>query len=103
MAQLFRIAGVPEHFNLPWWQAAEDDAFARLPLDVRFVEEPGGTGAMTEALQDGVAPGTRNSTRLDEVCGPQFLLANEECRIACAMSQSFGFGGSNTTIVVGRA
>lgn len=53
MAQLFRFAGVPEHFNLPWWQAAEDDAFARVPLDVRFVEEPGGTGAMTEALRAG--------------------------------------------------
>lgn len=53
MAQLFRIAGVPEHFNLPWRQAIADDAFAGIPLDVRFVEEPGGTGAMTEALRVG--------------------------------------------------
>lgn len=51
MAQLFRIAGVPEHFNLPWRQAIADDAFARVPLDVQFVEEPGGTGAMNAALR----------------------------------------------------
>ena len=53
MAQLFRIAGVPEHFNLPWRQAIADDAFAGIPLNVRFVEEPGGTGAMTAALRAG--------------------------------------------------
>jgi ABC-type nitrate/sulfonate/bicarbonate transport system substrate-binding protein len=53
MAQLFRIAGVPEHFNLPWRQAIADDAFAGVPLDVRFIEEPGGTGAMTAALHRG--------------------------------------------------
>jgi sulfonate transport system substrate-binding protein len=51
MAQLFRIAGVPEHFNLPWRQAIADDAFDRVPLDVRFIEESGGTGAMTAALR----------------------------------------------------
>lgn len=53
MAQLFRIAGVPEHFNLPWRQAIADNAFARVAPDVRFVEEPGGTGAMTAALRAG--------------------------------------------------
>jgi sulfonate transport system substrate-binding protein len=53
MAQLFRIAGVPEHFNLPWWQAIADNAFAQVALDVRFIEEPGGTGAMTNALRAG--------------------------------------------------
>ena len=53
MAQLFRIAGVPEHFNLPWRQAIADDAFAHIDLDVRFIEEPGGTGAMTAALRAG--------------------------------------------------
>ena len=53
MAQLFRVAGVPEHFNLPWRQALVDHAFADCELDVQFVEEPGGTGAMTSALRKG--------------------------------------------------
>lgn len=53
MAQRFRVTGVPEHFNLPWRQALADNAFAGAGLDVEFVEEPGGTGAMTAALRAG--------------------------------------------------
>jgi ABC-type nitrate/sulfonate/bicarbonate transport system substrate-binding protein len=53
MAQRFRVTGVPEHFNLPWRQALADNAFAGVALDVEFVEEPGGTGAMTAALRAG--------------------------------------------------
>ena len=45
-----RVGGVPEHFNLPWHLAIEDNAFATCDLDVKFVEYPGGTGAMTKAL-----------------------------------------------------
>lgn len=52
MAQLFRVAGVPEHFNLPWRQAITENAFAGSALDVRFIEEPSGTGAMTRALRE---------------------------------------------------
>lgn len=52
MAQLFRVAGVPEHFNLPWRQAVEEKAFDGASLDVQFIEEPGGTGAMSAALRE---------------------------------------------------
>lgn len=49
---VIRIGGVPEHFNLPWHQAIERGDFARLDVDIEFIEFPGGTGAMTRALAE---------------------------------------------------
>ncbi|MEL7498233.1 MAG: substrate-binding domain-containing protein [Planctomycetota bacterium] len=48
-----RVAGVPEHFNLPWHLAIESGSFEERGLDVRYVDYPGGTGAMTRALGQG--------------------------------------------------
>jgi ABC-type nitrate/sulfonate/bicarbonate transport system substrate-binding protein len=48
-----RVAGVPEHFNLPWHLAIESNQFDTLDTDVEFVEFPGGTGAMTVAMDAG--------------------------------------------------
>lgn len=50
MEQL-RIGGVPEHFNLPWHLAIENDQFNG--LSVQWTDYPGGTGAMSQALADG--------------------------------------------------
>ena len=50
---VFRVGGVPEHFNLPWRLAIEDRAFDKLGVEVRFRDYPGGTGAMTAALRAG--------------------------------------------------
>lgn len=47
-----RIMGVPEHFNLPWHLAIESGAFEKNGLEVEWVDEPGGTGAMTKALRE---------------------------------------------------
>ena len=47
------VGGVPEHFNLPWHQAIEQDAFANIGVDVKFKTYHGGTGAMTRALRNG--------------------------------------------------
>lgn len=44
--------GVPEHFNLPWHLAIESAAFEKAGLDIEWVGEPGGTGAMTKALRN---------------------------------------------------
>ena len=49
------VAGVPEHFNLPWHLAIETGAFERVGVEVEFVEHSGGTGAMTRALRGGEA------------------------------------------------
>lgn len=47
------VAGVPEHFNLPWHVAAERGAFDDAGIDLRWLDEPAGTGAMTAAVESG--------------------------------------------------
>ena len=44
------VAGVPEHFNLPWHLGVESNAFHDAGVDLTYREYPGGTGAMTQAL-----------------------------------------------------
>ncbi|MEO8067522.1 MAG: ABC transporter substrate-binding protein [Flavobacteriales bacterium] len=48
-----RIAGVPEHFNLPWQLGLERRAFVRAGIDLRWRTVPEGTGAMCELLRKG--------------------------------------------------
>ncbi len=47
-----RIGGVPEHFNLPWILAIEDDLFSHIGVDVEWIDYPGGTGEIMRALED---------------------------------------------------
>ena len=47
------IGGVPEHFNLPWHLAIENNKFNEHNIDLHWKEFPGGTGAMCSALRDG--------------------------------------------------
>jgi 3-oxoacyl-[acyl-carrier-protein] synthase-1 len=54
------------------------------------------------ALETGLAPGTLNTTELDPSCGPQVRLQNEPADIRVALSNSFGFGGSNCSLLFGR-
>ncbi len=51
--QKITIGGVPEHFNLPWHLALEEDKFQQKDVDLQWREFPGGTGAMCSALRDG--------------------------------------------------
>ena len=46
------VAGVPEHFNLPWHLGLEQGAFAEAGVDLTYRDYPGGTGAMTQALAE---------------------------------------------------
>lgn len=48
-----RVGGVPEHFNLPWQLAAERDIFSSEGIDLAWTVYAGGTGAMTQALNNG--------------------------------------------------
>jgi len=48
-----RVAGVPEHFNLPWMLALERRSFVRAGLDVQWRTVPEGTGAMCNLLDEG--------------------------------------------------
>jgi 3-oxoacyl-[acyl-carrier-protein] synthase-1 len=55
------------------------------------------------ALESGLMPGTLNTRQLDESCGPQIRLENGAGRVRYAMSNSFGFGGSNCVLLFGAA
>jgi sulfonate transport system substrate-binding protein len=49
----FKIGGVPEHFNLPWYQAQEKGLFEAAGLQVTWTDYAGGTGAMAKDLRSG--------------------------------------------------
>jgi len=55
------------------------------------------------ALQHGFMPAGLNTTVVDPTLGVNYLLANRRGNIARVMSNSFGFGGSNCTLILGRA
>ena len=44
------VAGVPEHFNLPWHLAIESGQFADAGINLQYRDVPGGTGDMTKGL-----------------------------------------------------
>lgn len=47
-----RVGGVPEHFNLPWHLAMENNHFEKEGIEIEWISFPGGTGAMTRALRN---------------------------------------------------
>jgi ABC-type nitrate/sulfonate/bicarbonate transport system substrate-binding protein len=49
----FRIGGVPEHFNLPWHLAIDEQRFEKESIQLTWKDYPGGTGAMTKDLRSG--------------------------------------------------
>ena len=54
------------------------------------------------ALETGLMPGTQGSTQLDPACGPQIRLDAARAEVRCALSHSFGFGGTNCVLVFER-
>jgi ABC-type nitrate/sulfonate/bicarbonate transport system substrate-binding protein len=48
-----RVAGVPEHFNLPWHLALESGVFESRGIRLEWTEVPEGTGRMAEMLKTG--------------------------------------------------
>jgi ABC-type nitrate/sulfonate/bicarbonate transport system substrate-binding protein len=48
-----KIAGVPEHFNLPWHLCIEDGEFEAVGIDLQWTDVPEGTGKMCQMLRDG--------------------------------------------------
>lgn len=47
-----RIAGVPEHFNLPWHLCIENGEFESVGIDLQWTDVPEGTGKMCQLLRD---------------------------------------------------
>ncbi len=48
-----KIAGVPEHFNLPWHLCLENGEFEEAGIDLQWIDIPEGTGKMCQMLRDG--------------------------------------------------
>jgi 3-oxoacyl-[acyl-carrier-protein] synthase-1 len=55
------------------------------------------------ALQHGVMPAGVNTTHVDPVLAVHYLRDNRAVRLSRVMSNSFGFGGSNCSLIFGRA
>jgi 3-oxoacyl-[acyl-carrier-protein] synthase-1 len=51
------------------------------------------------ALAEGFAPGTLNTEEKDPACPNRLLLDNLEVRLDYALTNSFGFGGSNCSLI----
>jgi len=47
------VGGVPEHFNLPWHLAHENQLFEEIGIDFNWTDFYGGTGEMRQALRSG--------------------------------------------------
>ncbi len=54
-------------------------------------------------METGLVPGTLNAQELDPACGPQIRIRNESAEVRFALSNSFGFGGSNCSLLFGKA
>ncbi|OGA35299.1 MAG: beta-ketoacyl-[acyl-carrier-protein] synthase II [Betaproteobacteria bacterium RIFCSPLOWO2_12_FULL_64_23] len=65
----------------------------------------GGVGAVICALglQHGLLPAGLNTRQLDPTLGLDYLLDNREQPVARVLSNSFGFGGTNCSLVFARA
>jgi len=48
-----KIAGVPEHFNLPWHLSIENDEFQANEIDLQWTDVPEGTGKLCQMLRNG--------------------------------------------------
>lgn len=124
MALALQSAGLPPeaigYINLhgtatPAGDAAEDKAVMALFGDaVPCSSTKGATGhtlgaaGVVEAifcalaLRHGLLPGSPHTQNLDPACRSRYVLRPAPARIDYALSNSFGFGGSNCSLVLGR-
>lgn len=50
LKKTIRVAGVPEHFNMPWQLCIEEGAFEEIGVEIDWIDVPEGTGKMCEML-----------------------------------------------------
>lgn len=51
--KILKIAGVPEHFNLPWHLCIENGEFDVEGIDLQWTDVPEGTGKLCQMLREG--------------------------------------------------
>ena len=49
---IIKIAGVPEHFNMPWHLCLENNEFGSKDIDLQWIDVPEGTGKMCQMLRN---------------------------------------------------
>jgi 3-oxoacyl-[acyl-carrier-protein] synthase-1 len=54
------------------------------------------------AIEQGFMPGSVNTRALDPTMGLHYLLENQRAPLDIALSNSFGFGGTNCSLLLGR-
>ena len=54
------------------------------------------------ALQHGMLPAGLNTRQLDPALPLDYLLTNRKQAVSCVLSNSFGFGGTNCSLIFGR-
>ena len=55
------------------------------------------------ALQHGLIPAGLNIAQLDPTLNIDYVMANRQQPVKCVISNSFGFGGTNCSLIFGRA
>jgi 3-oxoacyl-[acyl-carrier-protein] synthase-1 len=55
------------------------------------------------ALQNGLMPGGLNTARVDPTLTAHYIRENRRAPVARVLSNSFGFGGTNCSLILGRA
>jgi 3-oxoacyl-[acyl-carrier-protein] synthase-1 len=55
------------------------------------------------ALKHGIVPGGVNTREIDPALDVNYLLQNREQPVSHVLSNSFGFGGTNCSLIFGRA
>jgi 3-oxoacyl-[acyl-carrier-protein] synthase I len=55
------------------------------------------------AIEEGLIPGSAHTRSLDPELRGNYLIENREARVRRVLSNSFGFGGSNCSLVLGAA
>ena len=55
------------------------------------------------AIQNGLMPGGVNTARIDPTLTAHYIKENRRAQVRRVLSNSFGFGGTNCSLIFGRA
>ncbi len=113
-------AGEIDYINLHGTATASNDAAESCAVNALFSGTPcsstkgatghtlGAAGALEAviaalALRHQLLPAGINTTRLDPALALDYVLTSRPARVRTALSNAFGFGGTNCSLVLGRA